>query len=95
LGNSYSYSCGVNYQPPSRKGDCAKRPLWGSKSALQKLLGRYIHRPPVSEEVVFIHEREFAKVSSLATQAAETDNEKFMSKEFVEFLKIQQRRPLA
>jgi hypothetical protein len=73
-----------------RKGVWYNRPLWGSKSALQKLLGRYIRRPPVPEEVVLIHEREFAKVSSLATQAAETDNEKFMSKEFVEFLKIQQ-----
>jgi hypothetical protein len=63
------------------------RPLWGKQSFLEKILLKF-SKPPVSESAIFLHNREMMDARVFAKTAQAIDNDKFNSKEFLLFIKI-------
>jgi hypothetical protein len=63
------------------------RPIVGEVSMMEQLFGKG-DKPEVSEEVIFLHNREMMDINVFAKTLQAIDNEKFGSEEFLEFVKI-------
>jgi hypothetical protein len=72
------------------KGVWWKRPAWGKKTTMQRLLKPF-YRKKIPKGIIFVHGRELEHVAPLAESAQILDIEKFKSSEFIEFLRIRQQ----
>jgi hypothetical protein len=64
------------------------QPRWQNKSIAQHLV-QAVYKPLVSESSQYMHQREFAKISTLAAQAKRIDHEKFTGREFLTYLRVE------
>jgi hypothetical protein len=72
------------------KGVWWKRPVWGKKTTMQRLIKPF-YRKKVPKGILFVHGRELERIAPLAENAQILDIEKFKSTEFIEFLRIRQQ----
>jgi hypothetical protein len=72
------------------KGVWWKRPVWGKKTTMQRLLKPF-YRKKIPKGILFVHGRELERIAPLAENAQLLDIEKFKSSEFIEFMRIRQQ----
>jgi serine/threonine protein kinase len=64
------------------------RPLIGNRSMTERVIGLFI-KLPISERALFLHQKALEEAEKLAHQGQTIDDEKFGSKEFTAFVRIQ------